>query len=178
MCSSVAMQHVRRPVPAAAARSPLAVTVLHARHTAALRAHLLALSDDDRRQRFGRPMNASALDGYLHAALARPDLLLGAWPVPGVPPLIGLAHLAAAGVTIEVGLSVLPAARDRGVGSALLARAIDAARRSGAARVALHCQPDNGPMLRLVRAAGLRVRHVDGQVEATLQLPRPTPALA
>jgi ribosomal protein S18 acetylase RimI-like enzyme len=64
-------------------------------------------------------------------------------------------HVAPHGVA-DVGMCVAPDARERGIGSALLKEALEAARRMGAHKVTLQVWPHNGPARRLYRRFGFQ----------------------
>jgi RimJ/RimL family protein N-acetyltransferase len=76
-------------------------------------------------------------------------------PAEGDPPVIGHLGLRVAPFGVaDFGMCVAPAWRGRGVGSALVAAALDAARAKGAHKVTLQVWPHNGPARRLYRRFG------------------------
>ncbi len=131
-------------------------------HRESLLRHFLELDGKDRRLRFG----ASIPDASVRAYVERIDLLQDAvFAVCGPgSELVGAAHLARSGAQAEIGLSVLPGWRRRGVGSAVLSRAVRTARSSGAESVVLQCLPENGSMMALARKHGLHIVNEDGAV--------------
>jgi GNAT superfamily N-acetyltransferase len=136
----------------------------------ALQRHFLALDRDDRRLRFGTPLT----DAASRACVARIDFDRDA--VFGVfdeeLEAIGAAHLAHADEHAELGVSVLRAHRHRGVGAALLARAVLRARNWGVRVLFMHCLKENDAMMRLADKQGVRIVTEQGEVDAWLNLPR------
>ena len=114
---------------------------------AALEPHLLALHDDDRRLRFGVPLNDDALR------------------------LVGAAHVARGNGHAELGVCVLPADRGCGIGWALLARAHLRARNWGVRAHFMHCLTENAAMMHLARTQGMQIVVVSGEADAWLTLP-------
>ncbi|MGH8723794.1 MAG: GNAT family N-acetyltransferase, partial [Burkholderiales bacterium] len=87
----------------------------------ALQQHFLALGGEDRRLRFGAPMNDAGVRAYLARIDFGRDAVFGVFD--DALHLIGAAHVARSDAHAELGVSVLPGYRGRGVGGALLARA-------------------------------------------------------
>src|SRR6218665_2498040 len=71
----------------------------------------------------------------------------------------------------EFGVSVLPSARGRGLGTQLFGRAVMHARNEGVRMVFIHALSDNQAMLKIARNAGASVRRDGAQSEAYLQIP-------
>ena len=148
----------------------MAITkTLNAADRAALAAHLLALSSEDRRLRFG----VASSDAVLHNYVARidfdrdavfgffaDDLSLG-----------GMAHVVIADGVAELGVSVLAAYRGRGVGSALFQRASDFARNHFIRTLFVHRLSENAAMMHIARKYGMKIVTCGGEVDAHLQLP-------
>jgi len=80
----------------------------------ALERHFLALGGDDRRLRFGTPLNDTALRAYVERIDFERDAAFGV--VDDQLHLIGAAHVARSERSAELGVSVLPAHRGRGIG--------------------------------------------------------------
>jgi RimJ/RimL family protein N-acetyltransferase len=85
--------------------------------------------------------------------------------------LEGAAHLARGEDQAELGVSVLPAHRGRGVGAALLERAHVHARNWGIGALFMHCLTENGAMMHLARKQGMRIVADAGEADARLALP-------
>jgi GNAT superfamily N-acetyltransferase len=136
---------------------------------ASLEPHFLALESKDRRLRFGVPINDAAVRAYV----ARIDFERGA--VFGVHDdrlqLVGAAHLARSDGHAELGVSVLPAHRGRGVGGALLARAHLRARNWGVHALFMHCLTENEAMMHLARKQQMQILVEAGEADAWLKLP-------
>jgi GNAT superfamily N-acetyltransferase len=135
----------------------------------ALERHFLALDAQDRRLRFGVPLNDFAIRGYVARIDFERDALFG---VSGDDlHLFGAAHLGRAYGYAELGISVLEGRRSRGIGGALLARAHLRARNWGVRALFMHCLTENGAMMRLARKQGMAIVTESGESDAWLELP-------
>jgi RimJ/RimL family protein N-acetyltransferase len=146
---------------------------LHAVDRSAFAAHLLALSSEDRRLRFGRAMSDAALRSYVARIDFDRDAVFGF--VADEPSLGGAAHLAIVDGVAELGMSVLAAYRRRGVGSALLQRASDFARDHFVRTLFLRCLTENAAMMHIARKSGMKIVTGGGAADAYLHLPPPDP---
>ena len=138
--------------------------------------HLLRLSANDRRLRFGAPMRDSSIEAYVAGIDFARDQALG---ILGADlELWGLAHLALApdGETAELGLSVDWSVRERGYGNALLQRAVLHATNRGYRALFMHCLAENATMMNLARRAGLSIVISSGEADGQLVLGEPTQA--
>ena len=142
---------------------------LSAADRGALAAHLLALSSEDRRLRFGIMTSDATLRDYVARidfdreavfGFFADDLSLG-----------GAAHVAIADGVAELGVSVLAAYRRRGVGSALFQRASDFARNHFIRTLFVHCLTENAAMMHIARKSEMKIVTGGGEVDAHLQLP-------
>jgi len=136
-----------------------------------LTSHLLALSADDRRLRFGSAASDDVIREYVanidfdrDAAfgLFTDELLLG-----------GAAHVALCDDVAELGLSVLPGCRRRGAGSALFERSCEFVRNHFIPTLFMQCLADNTVMLRIARKAGMKIVANPGEADAYLHLAPP-----
>jgi GNAT superfamily N-acetyltransferase len=137
-------------------------------------AHLLALPPADLHLRFGSMLAPGAIAAYTakidfdrDAVFAVHDESLA---------VVGAAHLGFADDVAELGLSVLPALRGRGIGLALLERAAEHARNRRIGRLFMHCLAENAPIIRVARRAGMSVVVEEGEADAHLALPPASPA--
>jgi GNAT superfamily N-acetyltransferase len=136
-------------------------------------AHLLALSGDDVRLRFGVPQGEAAITAYVARIDFDADVIFA---VHGdALALAGAAHLAFAGDLAELGVSVLPHDRRRGIGAALVARAAEHARNRRTQRLFMHCLAENAVMIRIAQRAGMTVAIDAGDADGYLMLPPSTP---
>jgi RimJ/RimL family protein N-acetyltransferase len=71
----------------------------------------------------------------------------------------------------ELGLSVLPAHRRRGVGGALFKRAMAYARNRCMPRLFMHFLSENAPIMRIARRFGMHIVARAGEADAHLRLP-------
>jgi GNAT superfamily N-acetyltransferase len=135
----------------------------------ALEPHLLALGAEDRRLRFGASLNDAAVRAYLERIDFERDAVFGVFN--DELHLIGAAHVARSDGHAELGVSVLPGHRGRGIGGALLARAHMRARNWGVHALFMHCLTENGAMMHLARKRGMEIVVESGEADAWLKLP-------
>jgi GNAT superfamily N-acetyltransferase len=135
----------------------------------ALERHFLALGPQDRRLRFGVPLNDFAVRSYVARIDFERDALFG---VSGDDlHLLGAAHLGRALGHAELGLSVLEGQRHCGIGGTLLARAHLRARNWGVRALFMRCLTENRAMMRLARKQGMAVVTAALESDAWLALP-------
>jgi GNAT superfamily N-acetyltransferase len=136
--------------------------------------HLRALDSEDRRLRFGLALPDAAIDAYVARIDFGRDAVFGVFD--DRLQLVGAAHLARADAHAELGVSVLPGYRGRGIGAALLARAHGHARNWGIGALFMHCLTENGAMMHLARKQNMRIVAESGEADARLELPPATPS--
>jgi GNAT superfamily N-acetyltransferase len=136
--------------------------------------HLRKLGAEDRRLRFGIALPDAAIDDYVAGIDFGRDAVFGVFD--DSLELSGAAHLARADAHAELGVSVLPAFRGRGIGAALLARARGHARNWGIGTLFMHCLTENGAMMHLAQKQGMRIVGESGEADAHLVLPPASPA--
>lgn len=151
-------------------KNPWPVTELSAHERGRLVRHFLALGGEDRRLRFGTPFTDFALRRYVERIDFDRDGAFGV--LDDDLNLAGVAHLARGDGHAELGVSVLPAWRGQGVGSALLERAVLHARNWGERELFMHCLSENTAMMHLARKQGMRILTEAGEADAWLELPR------
>lgn len=135
--------------------------------------HFLALSDEDRRLRFGSRLSPEGVVAYVSGIDFRRDVVFAVRD--DRLQLLGVAHLAFGKSFAELGLSVLPPIRGQGVGNALFDRAATHARNRGIPRLYMHCLAENQSIMRLARKFGMSIVTDSGDADAYLQLPPATP---
>lgn len=139
---------------------------------AAIIEHFLALDAGDRRLRFGAALADEALCALEERIDFDRDEIFG---IAGDDlRLEAVVHVAFYPGKAELGLSVLPGARGRGLGSALFSRAVMHLTNRGVREVFVHCLTENGAMMHLARKNGMRVVLDGTETDACLALPRPT----
>jgi RimJ/RimL family protein N-acetyltransferase len=84
--------------------------------------------------------------------------------------LVGACHVAQTGDLAEFGVSVSPAFRRRGIGSALVARAALHARNAGIGNLFMHCLSENAGMKHIARQLGMRIITQFGESDGSLEL--------
>lgn len=171
-----------RPRPGAARPSWSWVPIrsLGPRHRQRITAHLLALGAEDRYLRFGYSASDAQISKYVDMLDFEQDEVFGIFSRRLV--LISMAHLAhtVAGpdrlgtAMSEFGVSVLPAARNRGFGRRLFEHAMLHARNRGVETLLIHALSENTAMLRIARNAGATVVRQGSESDATLRLPPDT----
>lgn len=140
----------------------------------ALERHLLALEAGDRRLRFGSTTSDAVICGYVGRIDFDRDAVFGIFDER--LRLLGAAHFARASGHAELGVSVLAGHRNRGIGGALLERAVLRARNWGVQALLMHCLKENAAMMHLARKQGMRIATDAGEADAWLELPRPDSA--
>lgn len=125
----------------------------------ALLAHLRSLTPHDRRMRFCATLSDSALERHLAAVWARGSLVLAAhdgplWsgPFHAAGPIRAAAEFAIDGSGSEIGLSVDPLMRRRGVGTYLLQTGARLLAPRGVRRIVAMTSPENIAFAALARA--------------------------
>lgn len=140
--------------------------------------HLRELTDQDRWLRFGYVIGEDALKNYVRGLHFARDGVFGA--LDDSARVLALGHLAferSSSLTVaEFGVSVVPHARRRGLGLALLQRAARHAVNRGATQLVMNYLPGNNALVQLAARAGMAF--IEDQVEprAYLALPGPTAA--
>jgi GNAT superfamily N-acetyltransferase len=131
-------------------------------------AQLLELDAEDRRLRFGCAMSDAAVERYVQGIDFERDALFGVYGAD--LRLVGACHVAQTGKLAEFGVSVSPAHRRRGIGSALVARAALHARNVGIPNLFMHCLSENAGMKRIARLLGMRIVTECGESDGSLEL--------
>ena len=134
-----------------------------------LAAHFLALSPEDRRLRFGSPLSPEGIVAYVERIDFDRDAVFGVHDDRLL--VVGVAHAAFGDDLAELGLSVLPPHRGRGVGSALFERAAAHARNRFKARLFMHCLKENLAIMRIARRFGMAIVTDAGDADAHVALP-------
>jgi RimJ/RimL family protein N-acetyltransferase len=135
----------------------------------ALLDHFHALSTEDLRLRFGGPMTEERLAQYLAGIDLGRDALFGVFD--GELRLVGVAHVARMEDGAELGVSVIPAERGKGIGNALFQRANAYARNQFLGQLFMHCLIENKVMMHIARKNGMQIVTEAGEADAYLELP-------
>jgi len=135
----------------------------------AIRAHFLALSARDRYLRFGYIVKDAAIERYVDSIDFDRDAVFGV--NTDSRNFEGIAHLALDGKHAELGVSVLPLYRGRGIGSALVSRAAVHARNRDIEVLFMQCMSENRAIIRIANSLGMQVVTLGPDSEATLSLP-------
>lgn len=166
--------------PPKTSRSWVPIRSLGPRHRGRIAAHLLALGNGDRYLRFGYPASDAQISKYVDTLEFEHDEVFGIFNRR--LELIAMAHLAhpvvapANGLSTlsELGVSVLPNARNRGFGKRLFEHAVLHARNRGVQTLLIHALSENRAMLKIARDAGAIVERDGSESEAWLTLPPDT----
>ena len=148
--------------------STIPVQRLDERVRGALLAHFLALTPEDRRLRFGSSLSADGIAMYVDGIDFERDAVFAVHDDSLV--LVGVAHLALGDDHAELGLSVLPAHRGRGVGSALFERGAEHARNRFMPTLFMHCLRENAAIVHIAQRAGMHIVTESGDADAHLEL--------
>ncbi len=135
---------------------------------AKLREHFLSLDGNDVRLRFGAPLGPDGITAYVDGIDFDTDAVFGVYD--DELGLAAVAHLAFGADGAELGISVLPKFRSRGIGSALFARAVEHARNRFVTRMYMHCLSENAAMMHIARKSGMKICVDTGEAEAFLKL--------
>jgi GNAT superfamily N-acetyltransferase len=153
----------------------VAVQRLNEEARAAVLAHLLALSPQDRSMRFGASLASDFIAAYVDRIDFDHDAVFGIH-VAGLE-LVGVAHLAFDDNLAELALSVLPEHRGRGAGSALFERAAAHARNRSTPKLFMHFLAGNAPIMHIAQKFGMDIFTCSGSADAYLGLlPAPPPS--
>ncbi len=131
--------------------------------------HFLALPPQDRYLRFGTPVGSPRIAAYVEGIDLARDAVLAVRDA-ATSELAGIVHAAFDGDEAELGVSVLPAHRNRGIGRALLEGALAQAGNRGMRRLWMHFLPHNAPIARLARKLGMRIASQGLLTSARLEL--------
>ena len=131
--------------------------------------HFRALDLEDRRLRFGMPVPDGFLVSYVEGLNFDRDVIFGVCSGPGE--WLGIGHLVLDGPTAELGLSVLPDARGRGLGAAIFRYAVAHASRAGVDRLYMHFLSSNRAIVSIARAAGMTIRSEGTESDGHLVVP-------
>jgi GNAT superfamily N-acetyltransferase len=163
-----------------AAVAVVPIRALAERHRKAVLSHLLELPPEDRYLRFGYAAQDAQIQAYAEGLDFAKDQVFGIFDRR--LRLIAVAHLAYslgsqdshAETCAEFGVSVLPHARSRGLGSKLFARAQVHATNDRISLMFIHALSDNSAMLKIARRAGAMVERQGSESDAYLRLPAPS----
>jgi GNAT superfamily N-acetyltransferase len=140
------------------------------------RDHLLRLDAESRRNRFGLALADELIEAYVASPTWRGAVMHG-FLVDGV--LRGVAELkpfrAAFPTEAEAAFSIEKPWQSHGIGSALLARTLLAARNRGIRQVHMACLADNARMQQLARKFAAQLSFDFGNVVGEVAAPHPTP---
>lgn len=134
--------------------------------------HLLRLPAEDRRLRFGVPVSAETIAGYVEKLDFSRDAIFGVRDDPRS--LIGFTHVAQQDDGVELGLSVDVLQRNRGIAQAMFRRALLHARNRGFRQLYMHCLSENAAMMHIAREADMRIVIDGADRDASLSLPPAT----
>lgn len=138
------------------------------------REHLLRLSPEDRRMRFGHPITDDGVNTFADRLSAGSNRILAHHD--SSLQLVGAAHLAIDGrESVELAFSVDAACRGQGIGRDLLNRGLLWARNRSIRQVHVFFLAENKSMRWLAREAGMDIHVEAGECEASLVPPPATP---
>lgn len=157
-------------------KEPTLIAQLGVHHRSRVLQHLRDLTDHDRWLRFGYAIGDDALRNYVRGLHFSRDAVFGA--LDESARILALGHLAFerndSTVVAEFGVSVLPHARRRGLGLALLQRAARHAVNRGATQLVMNYLPGNNALVQLAARAGMAFIEDQMEPRAYLALPAPS----
>lgn len=166
------------PGPSIACPEELLIAKLGPHHRKRVLAHLLSLSPDDRRLRFGSFANDEAIERYVKGIHFTRDAVFGA--VDSCARLAAVVHVAFERggdlTSAELGISVHADFRRRGLGLTLLRRAAEHARNRGAKKLVMTYVPDNTALEELTKRCGMHLSPDPLEPLAYLDLDPPSAA--
>lgn len=133
-------------------------------------AHLLALSAEDRRLRFGQALSDDGVRHYIDGINLAHDVVFVV--TDDNLAIVGAAHLAREVGHAQLGVSVLSPNRGQGIGEALLERCAARARNWGVRALFMNCLVENAAMMHLARKQGLKIVVSGAEAEAFVRLPQ------
>ena len=148
---------------------------LHATEFNRYRAHLLSLDEESRYMRFGFHIRNEiinqlcdkwALDPHNHKIFVIENENLE---------VVAVAHVSLEGDTPELAFSVFKECQHKGMGDALMKRAIEYCQNKGIKHGYMVCLPSNDKIKGLARKNGILVHTADGDCEGDITIPDPTP---
>jgi len=152
----------------------IAIERLSEKARASLIAHFLELPARDRYLRFASTVTPQIIARYVDGIDFSRDAVFAVRPAlvgdEGGGPLVGVVHTAFPDDVAELGISVLPRYRGRGLASALAQRAIAYARSRGVRALAMQFLLENAPMLRIARKLGMTIVDRGAELFARLEL--------
>lgn len=134
-----------------------------------LAGHFLSLESSDRHLRFGGVVSDDHIRRYVDSIDFGVSWVYGIRDGRGG--WVGIGHLSPLPDGAELGLSVVPAARGRGLGAAIFRFAVAQASRDGAERLYMHCLTSNQAILSIARSAGMAIGSSGGEADAWLRIP-------
>ena len=139
-----------------------------------LAAHFLALPAADRYLRFATTATPQIIARYVDGIDFNRDAVFAVRSAPtgdgSRAALAGVVHAALPDDVAEIGISVLPTYRGRGLASALAKRAIAYARSRGMRALAMQVLRENAPMVRIARKLGMTIVDRGTELLARLEL--------
>ncbi|HWZ71201.1 MAG TPA: GNAT family N-acetyltransferase [Casimicrobiaceae bacterium] len=130
--------------------------------------HFLRLDSEDIRLRFGSPLGPDAIAAYVQGIDFDTGAVFGVYEDELC--LAAAAHVAFGVDGAELGVSVLPGDRSRGIGTALFARAVEHARNRFVTRMYMHCLSENAAMMHIAKKSGMNICVDTGEADAFLKL--------
>ena len=139
-----------------------------------LEALLLSLGPEDRRFRFSGHVRDETIVKYVQDLRWRQICIYGMFDRSGA--LLGAVELVPTPSGTELAIEVAPAHKRKGIGRALMARAMVHAKMRGYRKLQILCSSDNKAMQKLAEGVGMKLTREYGDVEGRVKVGRATPA--
>lgn len=130
--------------------------------------HLKRLPPWDKYLRFGYPIADYQIDNYIENLDKNKDLIYGVYDEK--LNLIGAIHCAFSDHTMEIGISVDPDHRKKGIGSKLFGHAIIAGRNRGCKKIVTFCLTENSWMMNHAKKIGMKINRESGDAHAQIDV--------
>ena len=134
--------------------------------------HFLRLSEDDLHRRFHGPISAHQLEDHVDEAFAPHRHVIGFFQGHA---LRGAVELDETGPAVEAAVTVEKALRNRGIGHALLHRALERAAARGRRAVVVHTTRMNGPMVGLAKSLDAKMEADGPDISGLIPVKRAEP---
>lgn len=147
-------------------------------HRMSLRNHLLSLSNEDRRLRFGICMSDQGITEYVSSSYYKEDSEWFAIVKPSAfgassDEVLAAVHSSTHEDTCELGLSVSEGYRGLGYGDALFKRAVSHSKAVGANHIYMQCLSENKAIQHIARKNGMTIGTIErNEKEATISIQR------
>lgn len=137
--------------------------------------HLVSLQGEDRRLRFGSPVNNDYIKNYVDKSFEQDSMWFGVDHIDGH--LVASCHAAIFNGEAELGCCVDEDFRGEGLAQKMFDRAVTWLRSRGIKHVCMHCLTENAAMRHIARKNHMAVVSEYGETDANVTLVPATPII-